>query len=136
MLGNFEQSKPLSELNASPDLNAIRSAPQQMITQQSINLIKTTLGAFQPPLVEARKVAKLHQGRYKITYPPNIVNTNLTTPLGATRQIAELLGLDAFIQAQDGKSQQAMESTQAIFNIARSIREIPFIISTGVQIAI
>ena len=135
LLGNFEQRKPLWELGKLPDIAAIKSSPQQLLTPPSINLIKTTLGAFQPSLDEAKKVAKLPEGRFEITYAPNIANTILT-PLDTTRPVAELLAMDAFIEAQDGKSQQAMESTQAIFNIARSIREIPFIISFGVQIEI
>lgn len=138
LLGNFEQRKPLRELGKLPnpaDMEAIKSSPQQLLTQPSINLIKTTLGAFKPSLDEARKVAKLPEGRFELTYAPNIVNTILT-PLDTTRPVAELLAMDALIQAQDGKSQQAMESTQAIFNIARSIREMPFIISFGVQIEI
>ena len=135
LLGNQEQKKPLWELGQLPDLAAIKSSPQQLLTQPSINLIKTTLGAFQPPLDEAKKVAKLPEGRFEITYAPNIANTILT-PLDATGAITELLAIDAFIQAQDGKSQQAMESTQAIFNIARSVGEIPFPISYQVRVRI
>lgn len=132
LLGNFEQRKPLWELGKLPDIAAIKSSPQQLLTPPSINLIKTTLGAFQPSLVEARKVAKLPQGRFEITYAPNIANTILS-PLDATGAITDLLTIDAFIQAQDGKSQQAMESTHAIFNIARSVGEIPFPISYQVR---
>jgi predicted Zn finger-like uncharacterized protein len=132
LLGNQEQKKPLWELGQLPDLAAIKSSPQQLLTQPSINLIKTTLGNFQPSLVEGRKVAKLPEGRFEITYAPNIANTMLT-PLDATGAITDLLTIDAFIQAQDGKSQQAMESTQAIFNIARSVGEIPFPISYQVR---
>lgn len=132
LLGNYEKSKPLWELEKLPDLVAIKSSPQQLLTSPSINLIKNTLGTFQPSLVEARKVAKLHQGRFEITYAPNIANT-LLTPLDGTRGIADLLTIDGLIQAQDGKSQQAMESTQAIFNIARSVGEIPFYITYKVR---
>ena len=134
LLGNFEQRKPLWELGKLPDLDmvAIKSSPQQLLTPPSINLIKTTLGTFQPSLVEARKVAKLPQGRFEITYAPNIANTILT-PLDATGAISHLLTIDGLIQAQDGKSQQAMESAQAIFNIARSVGEIPFPISYQVR---
>ena len=132
LLGNFEQRKPLWELGKLPDIAAIKSSPQQLLTPPSINLIKTTLGAFQPSLDEAKKVAKLPEGRFEITYAPNIANTILS-PLDATGAITDLLTIDAFIQAQDGKSQQAMESTQAIFNIARSVGEIPFPISYQVR---
>ncbi len=132
LLGNFEQRKPLWELGKLPDIAAIKSSPQQLLTPPSINLIKTTLGAFQPSLDEAKKVAKLPEGRFEITYAPNIANTILS-PLDATGAITDLLTIDAFIQAQDGKSQQAMESTRAIFNIARSVGEIPFPISYQVR---
>ena len=132
LLGNFEQKKPLWELGKLPDIAAIKSSPQQLLTPPSINLIKTTLGAFQPSLDEAKKVAKLPEGRFEITYAPNIANTILS-PLDATGAITDLLTIDAFIQAQDGKSQQAMESTRAIFNIARSVGEIPFPISYQVR---
>ena len=132
LLGNFEQRKPLWELGKLPDIAAIKSSPQQLLTPPSINLIKTTLGAFQPSLDKAKKVAKLPEGRFEITYAPNIANTILS-PLDATGAITDLLTIDAFIQAQDGKSQQAMESTQAIFNIARSVGEIPFPISYQVR---
>lgn len=132
LLGNQEQKKPLWELGKLPDIAAIKSSPQQLLTPPSINLIKTTLGAFQPSLDEAKKVAKLPEGRFEITYAPNIANTILS-PLDATGAITDLLTIDAFIQAQDGKSQQAMESTRAIFNIARSVGEIPFPISYQVR---
>jgi hypothetical protein len=135
LLGNQEQKKPLWELGKLPDLAAIISSPQQLLTQPSINLIKTTLGAFQPSLNEARKVAKLPEGRFEITYAPNIANTILTS-LDGTHPVAELLAMDSFIQAQDGKSQQAMESTQAIFNIARSVGEIPFPFTYQVRVRI
>ena len=132
LLANQEQKKTLWELGKLPDIAAIKSSPQQLLTPPSINLIKTTLGAFQPSLDEARKVAKLPQGRFEITYAPNIANTILT-PLDATGAISHLLTIDGLIQAQDGKSQQAMESTRAIFNIARSVGEIPFPISYQVR---
>ena len=137
LLGNFEQRKPLWELGKLPDLDmvAIKSSPQQLLTPPSINLIKTTLGAFQPSLVEARKVTKLPQGRFKITYSLDFFSTTLNF-LSEMDSIEHLLALDVLIQAQDGKSQQAMESTLASFNIARSSREIPFVISYYHQIKI
>lgn len=106
-----------------------------MLPPPSINLIKTTLGAFQPSLVEARKVTKLPQGRFKITYSLDYFSTTLNFP-SEMDSIEHLLALDVLIQAQDGKSQQAMESTLASFNIARSSREIPFVISYYHQIKI
>lgn len=54
LLGNQEQKKPLWELGKLPDIAAIKSSPQQLLTPPSINLIKTTLGAFQPSLDEAK----------------------------------------------------------------------------------
>ena len=135
LLGNFEQRKPLWELGKLPDIAAIKSSPQQLLTPPSINLIKTSLGAFQPSLDEAKKVAKLPEGRFEITYSPNIATTILT-PLDGTGTVTHLLTIDGLIQAQDGKSQQAMESTQAIFNIARSVGEIPFPITYQVRVRI
>ncbi|RLS24327.1 MAG: hypothetical protein DWH70_07475 [Planctomycetota bacterium] len=135
LLGNQEQKKPLWELGKLPDIAAIKSSPQQLLTPQSINLIKTTLGAFQPSLVESRKVANLPQGRFKITYSLDYFSTTLNF-LSEMDSIEHLLALDVLIQAQDGKSQQAMESTLASFNIARSSREIPFVISYYHQIKI
>ena len=135
LLANQEQKKTLWELGKLPDIAAIKSSPQQLLTPPSINLIKTTLGAFQPSLVEARKVTKLPQGRFKITYSLDYFSTTLNFP-SETAAIEHLLALDVLIQAQDGKSQQAMESTLASFNIARSIREIPFVISYYHQIKI
>ena len=135
LLANQEQKKTLWELGKLPDIAAIKSSPQQLLTPPSINLIKTTLGAFQPSLVEARKVTKLPQGRFKITYSLDYFSTTLNF-LSETAAIEHLLALDVLIQAQDGKSQQAMESTLASFNIARSIREIPFVISYYHQIKI
>ena len=135
LLGNQEQKKPLWELGKLPDIAAIKSSPQQLLTPPSINLIKTTLGAFQPSLVEARKVTKLPQGRFKITYSLDFFSTTLNF-LSEMDSIEHLLALDVLIQAQDGKSQQAMESTLASFNIARSSREIPFVISYYHQIKI
>ena len=135
LLANQEQKKTLWELGKLPDIAAIKSSPQQLLTPPSINLIKTTLGAFQPSLVEARKVTKLPQGRFKITYSLDFFSTTLNF-LSEMDSIEHLLALDVLIQAQDGKSQQAMESTLASFNIARSIREIPFVISYYHQIKI
>jgi hypothetical protein len=135
LLANQEQKKTLWELGKLPDIAAIKSSPQQLLTPQSINLIKTTLGAFQPSLVEARKVTKLPQGRFKITYSLDYFSTTLNF-LSEMDSIEHLLALDVLIQAQDGKSQQAMESTLASFNIARSSRELPFVISYYHQIKI
>ena len=135
LLGNQKQKNPLWELGKLPDIAAIKSSPQQLLTPQSINLIKTTLGAFQPSLVEARKVTKLPQGRFKITYSLDYFSTTLNF-LSEMDSIEHLLALDVLIQAQDGKSQQAMESTLASFNIARSSRELPFVISYYHQIKI
>ena len=135
LLGNQEQKKPLWELGKLADIAAIKSSPQQLLTPPSINLIKTTLGAFQPSLDEAKKMAKLPEGRFKITYSLDFFSTTLNF-LSEMDSIEHLLALDVLIQAQDGKSQQAMESTLASFNIARSIREIPFVISYYYQIKI
>ena len=135
LLANQEQKKTLWELGKLPDIAAIKSSPQQLLPPPSINLIKTTLGAFQPSLVEARKVTKLPQGRFKITYSLDFFSTTLNF-LSEMDSIEHLLALDVLIQAQDGKSQQAMESTLASFNIARSSREIPFVISYYHQIKI
>jgi hypothetical protein len=125
LLGNFEQRKPIYELQRNQEYQAIESSPQQMLTPKYFNLIKTTFDGFQPSLVEARKVAKLPQGRFEINYSPNIIDTNIRC-VDESGSISGLLFLDVWIQAQEGKSQQAMESTLAMFNLARSIGEIPF----------
>jgi hypothetical protein len=108
--------------------------PQRQLSREQIEALRTELKRAEPAVTQARKIADLPQGRYPITYSPDWISTLLPYTQDA-RLIANMLGYDVLLQAQDGDADGALASCRAILNDARSVGNEPMIISQLVRIA-
>jgi hypothetical protein len=85
-------------------------------------------------LTEARALADVPEGRHPINYSRDYLTTRL--PHGtATREVVELLSLDALGQALDGDEGAALAGCQAILNAGRSLKDEPSAIIRLARIA-
>jgi hypothetical protein len=110
-----------------------RPPPMQLDAQQTASL-RAVLQKMQPALAEARRVVDLPPGRHRITYARDGISTLLPHAL-PTREVADLLALDAALRAQEGDPEGALASCQAGLNVARSLWDEPGTISQLVRLA-
>jgi hypothetical protein len=85
-------------------------------------------------LDEARKLAGLPAGRFPITYAPDFISTVMKHPQDA-RQVAELLGYDALLRAQEQDPDGALTACRALLNAGRSLGDEPMMISQLVRLS-
>jgi hypothetical protein len=83
---------------------------------------------------KARQLASMPRGRHRIVYAPDFVST-LLTDQQKTREITELLCLDAQLLAENGDIDAALASCRGAINAGRSIGDEPLLISMLVRIA-
>jgi hypothetical protein len=97
--------------------------------------LQDELGQVQPALAEARKLKDLPHGRFPLAYSPGWIGT-LIPHVQETRDIANFLGHDVLLRAQQGDIDGAVLSCQALLNTGRALGDEPFLISQLVRIAI
>ena len=106
----------------------------QLNAEQTTTL-RTAFAALDPTtLAEARKLKDMPAGRY----PLKVVNNPYFTPndeVQNSRIVFYLLQHDAMMRGQDKEYDGAIESSQALLNSARPLREHPTIIALLVHIA-
>jgi hypothetical protein len=136
----WQQMQPLGD----PDVEAKRAAletsfqelePQRQLSKEQIEALKGELKRAADALAEARKLADRPQGRFPINYSVDFVGT-LLSYTQETRAVAELLGYDAMLRAQEGDADGSLASCRAVLNCGRAIGDEPLIISQLVRIAL
>jgi hypothetical protein len=108
--------------------------PPERLAADIAYALKTELGIRAKALALARKLRDTGEGQYKINYDPLIFNTLLPHAQPA-RNLARLLQKDAYIRADRGDIDGALDSAGAIVGVARSFGDEPFAISQMVRIA-
>jgi hypothetical protein len=108
--------------------------PVEQLSQDQYALLEKELGAVQPAVAEARKLARLPQGRHRLTYARNVMNTVLDDQQ-KTRSAAALLRYEALRCAQAGDMKGAMRACHAALNAARSLGDEPLMISQLIRLA-
>ena len=100
-----------------------------------VEAIRAELETRREAVAIAREMADYDRGRHELQLGSTLIDTPLPETQEA-RAVARLLNADAFLSAQFGESDQALESCRAIFGTARSIGDEPTLISQLVRTAI
>jgi hypothetical protein len=108
--------------------------PQRQLDAEQLTALGEELERAAAARDQARKLADLPEGRYPITYSQDFLGT-LLPHTQDVRGIANLLGYDVLLRAQQEDIDGALTSCRAILNAGRSIGDEPFIISALVRIA-
>lgn len=111
-----------------------KNEPEREFNPQQQALLQTAMSKVQPALVEARKVAQCSTGRYPVQWTPAVVDTPCPH-WEQVRKVAEMLGHDVKLRAQNRDLEGALVSCQALFNVGRSLGDEPAMISLLVRIA-
>jgi hypothetical protein len=121
--------EPLEPADGSGPMALPRDPPVQPRDEQ-VQRIRSELQRARAALTTARKLADMPQGRQHLTWEPDYARRiwlTLPTPyIGQDLiQVANLLGYDALLQAQDGDLARALRSTRALLNTGRCIGDEP-----------
>src|SRR5207253_1916185 len=104
------------------------------LTPSQLTAVRTLRQGTAPAMVEARSLANFPEGRHPVKYSRDGLTT-LVPHAQDTRQVAELLSLDALGQALDGHFGEALTACRAAVNAGRSLGDEPAAITQLVRIA-
>lgn len=99
-----------------------------------IEMLREAQEGLQEALAEARKLKDMPKGRFAIKWSVDWISTTLSDQQNA-RRVFELLQHDAWMRAQMGDLDGAVESCRACLNAARAIGDEPWLISFYIRIA-
>jgi hypothetical protein len=108
--------------------------PQHELNAVQMELLREAYANIENTLIEARKLKDMPKGRFPITYNWDFFSTNLNNQQNA-RRVFEMLQHDAWMQAQRGELDEAVESCRAGLNAARSLGDEPLLISLLIRIS-
>lgn len=108
--------------------------PQHELNAVQVELLQDAYAQLQDALVEARKLKDMPKGRFPIRYSADFFTTLLNDQQNA-RRIFEMLQHDAWMRAQSGDLDAAVESCRAGLNAARSLGDEPLLISFLIRVA-
>jgi hypothetical protein len=109
--------------------------PTAQLNAQQTDLLRTELAKDAKSLVEARKLKDMPRGRYPIVYSDDGYST-LIPHHQETRGFAGLLQNDAFLLAQEGECDRALESCRAILHASRVVETDLFLIALLIRVAL
>lgn len=101
---------------------------------QQVELIRASFGKVPGQIEAARKLKDMPEGRFPIKYSDDWIST-LIPHHQETREVVSWLQHDAWLLAQEGDCDAAIESCQAILNASRSVKDDPFLITCLIRIA-
>jgi hypothetical protein len=108
--------------------------PQRQLNEEQATALRDEVRRAAAALAEASKLVGRTEGRYPITYSPDFISTLIPHTQDA-RLIADLLGYDTVLRAQDKDPDGALASCRGALNAGRSIGDEPLLISQLVRIA-
>jgi hypothetical protein len=100
-----------------------RLSPEVQLSGEQIQVLNDVMKYSARLLPSARALAQFPQGRYPIEYPRN--PRDQTPDSSEANYVAQLLWADAMLAGQEKKTDQALTSSLAILNVARSIGDEP-----------
>jgi hypothetical protein len=125
---------PIRNPPKSWDERVSESSPEEVLEPDINWELRKELESIQPLLKQARGLALMNQGRYPITYAPDILSTSLQHVQQA-RDVAYLLRKDVLVRAREEDIEGALESAQASVVVGRSIGDEPMVVSQLVRMA-
>ena len=108
-------------------------APYQL-NELQIEMLREAQQDMQEALTEARKLKDMPKGRFALKWSADWISTMLNDQQSA-RRVFELLQHDAWMRAQMGDLDGAVESCRACLNAARSLGDEPILISFLIRVA-
>jgi hypothetical protein len=119
--------------SAQLDLEPWNPEPPVELSEKQTNDLSAELAPLGPALTEARKLKDLPQGRYP-SAAPGSNGLPALLEIQQVRTITNLLGHDALLRSQRNDADGAVQSCQAMFNVARSIGDEPTLIALLVRL--
>jgi len=108
--------------------------PPYQLNELQLEMLREAQEELQEALAEARKLKDMPKGRFALKWSADWISTNLNEQQKA-RRIFELLQHDAWLRAQAGDLDGAVESCRACLNAARSLGDEPILISFLIRVA-
>src|SRR5262245_23681963 len=108
--------------------------PPDLLDPERRKLLGDEMKAVASALVEARKMARMPDGRHQLVLTSNPISTLLKDQQD-TRKAASLLRYDAWDRALDGDMPGALLAARAGINAARSLDEEMFVVSQLIRVA-
>jgi hypothetical protein len=84
---------------------------------------------------QLRKLAKFPEGRFRVVWTSDPIDTKLTH-LGAIARVAPVLYYDTLRLAEFGKADQCIDNVKALIHLARYVREEPTALAQMVRVAV
>jgi hypothetical protein len=109
--------------------------PTAQLNAQQTEILRTELAKDVKPLQEARKLKDMPRGRYPVVYSDDGFATSIQHHQD-TRVFASLLQNDAFLLAQDGEYDRAIESCQGILHASRAVETDVFLVTMLIRITL
>jgi hypothetical protein len=110
--------------------------PNRRPNGSAYGLLRSELDEQEPALAEARKLADLPRGRYRLTYRrPNVKGTIFLVDQQKSRTAAQLLNYSALRRADEGDAGGALRECRAAVNAGRSLGDEPLMVSQLIRIA-
>jgi hypothetical protein len=108
--------------------------PVTPLSEPQVEGFRTLRNRMAPALAEARLLADLPEGRHQVPSSRDWISTLASHAQGA-REVANLLELDALLQAHEGEAGRALASCRGALNAGRSLGDEPSAISQLVRIS-
>jgi hypothetical protein len=118
------------------DEDLAESPPQCRFSAKAVVELRAELKSRRNALAleAARRMADLPTGRFAIEYAPDVLSTRIADQVNG-RDVAQLLGMDACLAAEDEQPDQALTAVRGIFHVGRCYEDEPLLISQLIRIA-
>jgi hypothetical protein len=107
--------------------------PERQLDEGQVRRLRADLERAGAARAQARKLADMPEGRYPVTWRPDIITTTFPWMDGVQGSTRPLLQLDALLRDQDGDPDGAVVSARALVNIGRSLGDEPFYYASAIR---
>jgi hypothetical protein len=107
----------------------------ECLKTEDVRALRAARDSAQPALADARSLADLPDGRYRVDWTADGVST-LLPHLSVIPQVATLLSCDALVRALDGDASGSLAACRAVLNAGRSVGDEPVCVSQMVRMQI
>ena len=120
-----------------PDIDEIFSFPPPVrLDEKSVKELRDAMKPVTGVISEARRMIDFPEGRFAITYGPDLFKSPMPEHHQMVRTTGFVLQLDGWLQLQDGQFEQAWKSSRAILNTGRSLGDEPLLMAQFIRIAL